>query len=890
MSENTFDPHAPLRDDVRRLGAMLGRVVCRREGEEVFALVERVRGLAKEARAENETALRELRDILDARSHDTTLAVTRAFAHFLSLANIAEQYHRTRRRRDYLEDEAGPPQAGSLDEGFARLLAAGVAPEDLATALAETELEFVLTAHLTEVNRRTILQRHRRIAELLAARERVDLPPAEHDRLDEETEREIAIIWDSDEILRRRPTPLEEANGGLLVFEQTLWEAIPRFYRALDASLERHTGRTLPLEAAPIRFGSWMGGDRDGNPNVTADVTRRVAGLGRWMGCDLLWKEVDQLRAELSLETAGRELRARVGPEREPYRRWLGLVRDRLAAARAVARATLRGEVASDEDRERAYRRRAELREDLLVVRDSLHETGQELVARGRLRDLLRRVAVFGLDLVRLDLRQESTRHTDALDAITRAIGLAPYGDLDEAARCAFLESELAGRRPLLPRRFEADDEVTECLATFTAIAGIEREALGNYVISMARQASDVLAVELLQREAGVAESLPVVPLFETLDDLERAPRVVARLLDSPPIRERIAARGGRFEVMIGYSDSAKDAGLLAAAWALQRAQEDMTREARSRGVELIFFHGRGGAVGRGGGPTHEAILSLPSGSVGRAMRVTVQGEVVQEQLGLTEIALRQFEQSTTAMLAARLTPPAPPEDAWRSRADELARVSCAAYRDVVREDPEFVPYFRGVTPEPELAELNVGSRPARRRSGGGVESLRAIPWNFAWTQTRLLLPSWLGIGAALEDALATPDGATELRRMARDWPFFRSFLHLAEMVAAKVEPEVHALYEKVLAPPGVSTLGPRLAAAFARTRDAVLRTLEHDELLETNEVIRRSIEVRNPYVDPLNVIQAIVLARYRERPDEATRDALHVAVNGIAAGLRNTG
>jgi phosphoenolpyruvate carboxylase len=891
MSDENDDSLAPLRQDVRDLGAMLGRVIRRRAGDEVYETVERVRGLTIAARKEDATALDELRALFERLPLDHAVAVSRAFAHFLALANIAEQHHRTRRRRAYQEATAAP-QSDSLEATLAKLRSEGISGEELRRAVLDGQLEFVLTAHPTEINRRTVLQRHRRIAELLAARDRYDLTPREERKLSDDLEREIAITWDTDEILRRRPSPLEEANAGLLVFEQTLWEALPRYARLLDELLQQHAGEGLPLDVAPIRFGTWMGGDRDGNPNVTADTTRRVVALGRWLASQLYWKEIDALRAELALESAGRELRARVGPEPEPYRRWLGQIRERIESTRAFAHARIHGDALPPEGDEetRAYVRAGELQEDLMVLRRSLVETGQELVAEGRLDDLLRRLACFGLDLARLDIRQESTRHTEVLDAVTRALGLDLYSSLDEEGRLSFLEAELGNRRPFLPFGLECEADARECLDTFEALAEIESESLGAYVISMARSASDVLAVELLQRASGIRQPLRVVPLFETLDDLKNAPEIVARLLQSSFIQSRIAERGGRLEVMIGYSDSAKDAGLLAAAWELQRAQAAMSAVARAAGVELVFFHGRGGTIGRGGGPAHEAVRALPPGSVGRGLRVTVQGEVVQEQFGLVEVALRHCEQMTSALLRARLKPAAEVPAAWANRLDDLAAQSCRAYRGVVRDHPDFVAYFRGVTPEPELGELNVGSRPARRRASGGVESLRAIPWNFAWMQTRLLLPSWLGSGAALSAALADEQSREELRAMARDWPFFRGFVQLLDLVVAKVEPEVHGLYERVLHPPAAESLGRHLREAFAETRASLLLLREQERPLEDQAVIRRSIELRNPYVDPLNVVQALVLDRLRRDPSPEYRDALHLAVNGIAAGMRNTG
>lgn len=876
------DPHQPLRDDVRELGEMLGDTVRLAEGAECFEAVERVRRLSKRARAGDEEADEELTAFLTAMPDAEALPVARAFAQFLSLANIAEQHHRIRRRRDYLRDPGGAPQRGSIEEVFARLLASGVEPAALRELVCDIHIDLVLTAHPTEVNRRTLLQKHHRVAALLDEADQGDRTPGERRATEIELRREITGIWYTDEILRRRPTVVEEANGGLLIFEQTLWDAIPRFARGLDDALTRHTGGGLPLGTAPIRFGSWMGGDRDGNPNVTPDATRRVCALARWMAADLYWHEVDRLRADLALEPASDELRALVGDGREPYRELLRGVRDRLDVTRRHAEAIVHQTALPDGE---PYLVADELREPLMVLWRSLHAVGAGLVAEGGLLDLLRRVDVFGLTLVRIDVRQEADRHTDLLDAVTRELGLGSYAKWSESERQEFLVRELQSRRPLIPRGLSCSDDARDVLDTFDVIAGQPEGSLGAYVISMATAPSDVLAVELLQREARVPRPLRVVPLFETLSDLEGAGAAVGRLLDLPWYRERTA---GAVEVMIGYSDSAKDTGLLAASWALYRAQEAMLEACRQRGVTLTLFHGRGGTVGRGGGPAHQAIGALPPGTVGRAMRLTEQGEVIQAKYGLADIAMRSLELMLTAVTEANLRPPPAPKAEFRALMDRLSETAKATYRGVVRQDPQFVPYFRAVTPEQELGGLNIGSRPARRRAGGGVESLRAIPWIFAWTQTRLLLPSWLGVGAALRAALDGPDRKT-LLEAASAWPYFRTQLSLVEMVVAKTAPNIHARYERLLCPAELRPLGESLQALLAGTRSAIIEVMGEGELLEQNTTLRRSVDVRNPYVDPLNILQAEILRRIRAG-DDTLADVLWVTVNGIAAGMRNTG
>ena len=871
------DPHAPLRDDVRLLGQLLGETLSEQGGSRLFETVEAVRRLSKAARTGSTSAATALRGLLADLEVDEAREVARAFAHFLALANIAEQHHRVRRRRAWRAREAAP-QRGSVADVLDRLEAQEV---DLHEAVARLDIELVFTAHPTQVARRTILRKHERIAELLDQRDRADLDPWNREQLVAALKREITSSWCTDEIRRKRPTPVDEARGGLAVIEATVWGAVPVYLRVLDGELRKRTGEGLPLTATPIRFGSWMGGDRDGNPRVTASVTREVLLRSRWMANDLYRREVHALVDELSLAEATPELRAVAGEHPEPYRALLKQLRADLELTNRAIEARLAGEPApapiSSLD---------QILGPLQLCYDSLHAVGAGVVADGRLLDLIRRCHVFGLNLVRLDLRQEADRHTQALDAITERLGLGSYAAWSEDERQDFLVRELQNPRPLLPRDTDFPADVVEVLDTLRAIADQPADALGAYVISMASTPSDVLAVWLLQKELGVKHPLRVVPLFETQADLDGAGDALRTLLGLPLYRERL---GGRQEVMIGYSDSAKDAGRLAAAWALYQAQEQLVAVAAEEGIQLTLFHGRGGTVGRGGGPTHKAILSQPPGSIDGTLRVTEQGEVIQAKFGFPGIAERTLELYTSAVLEASALPPCLPDAAWRATMDTLGERAAAAYRAVVRHHPDFVPYFRTVTPEPELGTLNIGSRPARRRAGGGVESLRAIPWVFAWMQCRLLLPSWLGVGDALQQAIDAGE-LEALREMARSWPFFRSTLDLIDMVLAKTEPQVFALYDEVLVAPELRTMGEELLAKLATTRTAVLAVLEQDEHLQGLPVIQRSIAVRNPYVDPLNVLQVELLGRVRAAPASELSDALLVTVNGIAAGMRNTG
>jgi phosphoenolpyruvate carboxylase len=882
------DPNKPLRDDVRLLGELLGDVLRAHEGEALFQQVERVRALAKRARAGSDADFETLARELSQLPVDSALPLARAFAHFLNLANIAEQHHRIRRRREYRRDPAAQPQRGSCEDVFSRLIAAGIPPARLHEAVCSLRIELVLTAHPTEISRRTLVQKYNRIAASLDALDRTDLIPVERDAFTASLLREVTAAWGTAEVRPERPSVLDEVRAGLIVFEQSLWHALPHYLRVVDRALAERTGRGLPSGTAPIRFGSWIGGDRDGNPNVTPDVTRRTCLLHRWMAADLYLREIEALRDELSLSDAADHVRRLSGDAREPYREVLRGVRTRLMATRRWAEASLQDttDLAPPAD---AYLRADEFAAVLDACDASLRSTGFDILAEGRLLDLRRRLTVFGLVLARVDIRQDSARHNQALSAITRAVGLGSYEEWDEAARIEFLLRELAGTRPLTPKQVDASAEVQDTLDTFRAIADIPADSLGAYVITMASAASDVLAVMLLQKEAGVAPPLRVVPLFETSHDLENAGRVLDQLLSLDWYRDRIQ---GRQEVMIGYSDSAKDVGRLAASWDLYRAQEEIVATCQRHGVHVTLFHGRGGSVGRGGGPTHLAIMSQPAGSIDGTLRVTEQGEMLQALFGLPDIALRTMEVYTSGTLEGWLTPAPPASAEWRACMDRLRDAARRAFRGIVYEHPRFVEYFHAATPEAELSEMNIGSRPARRKTPdaeAGVKSLRAIPWQFAWTQTRLLLGAWLGAGDALEQALVRGE-REQLRTMYEQWPYFRSVIELIEMVLAKSDGRIAAEYDRRLVPAELQPLGAELRARLGRVIGGVLEVTGQRALLESNPVLRRSIDVRNPYVDPINLVQIELLRRLRAREDERVKAALLVTINGVAAGMRNTG
>lgn len=876
------DIDARLREDVHLLGELLGQTIRAQYGQGFLDKIELIRTGAKAARRGSAEGAKQLTATLDGLGEDELLPVARAFNQFLNLANIAEQYHRIRRRTP---KEPEPFENRVLAELLARLRKSGLGAEGLARQVADLEIELVLTAHPTEVARRTLIQKYDAIAAQLAAGDHSDLLPEERQAVQEKLQRLIAEAWHTDEIRRTRPTPVDEAKWGFAVIEHSLWHALPDFLRHVDRTLQETLGERLPLSAAPIRFASWMGGDRDGNPNVTAAITREVLLLARWMAADLYLRDVDSLAAELSMQQASDELRGEVGDLAEPYRALLKQLRERLRATRAWAeRAIHTGEEPGAE----VLQDNRELLEPLQLCYRSLQACGMGVIADGDLLDTLRRAATFGLFLARLDVRQDSTRHASAMAEITEHLGLGNYTEWDESVRQEFLLEELASRRPLLPANYQASPETAEVLATCRVVAQAPAASLGSYVISMAGQPSDVLAVQLLLKECGLQRPMRVVPLFETLDDLDNAGPCIDRLLSLDSYRTRLA---GPQEVMIGYSDSAKDAGTLAAAWAQYRAQESLVDLCRHHGVELLLFHGRGGTVGRGGGPAHAAILSQPPGSVAGRFRTTEQGEMIRFKFGLPDIAEQNLNLYLAAVLEATLQPPPVPEPAWREEMDRLAADGVLAYRAVVRENPQFVEYFREATPEQELGRLPLGSRPAKRREGG-VESLRAIPWIFAWTQTRLMLPAWLGWEDALFKAIERGEGAL-LSRMRKEWPFFTTRIDMLEMVLAKADREIAQLYDERLVQSELRPLGAHLRDLLSQSVRVVLGLTGQSQLLAHAAETRESIGVRNTYLDPLHLLQAELLARSRRCTGDACgglEQAMLVTVAGIAAGLRNTG
>jgi len=920
----TREVDLPLHEDVRKLAAALGRVIRRLEGDEAFQTVETLRRDARARRREEAGAptLEQLLERVDALPLPLAATAARAFTLFFLLINTAEQVHRVRRTRVYARDAEAAPQPASARWTMRKLRADGRSADDVLGAISRLDVRPVLTAHPTESTRRTLLALQARVAEILLNWE--STPHSERRALDEVLDGEIELLWLTAEIRSDRPTVLDEVSTGLWYLETRLIDAGAAARDALMRAFEDEFGATadalrIPV---PIRIGNWVGGDRDGNPNVTPATTvaaaRRASHVmlgryGRALG-DLI--ERLSLSAQLAppSETLLKSLEGdrailpdvwaanRTRNESEPVRLKLSFMAARIAATRRVVASRDAGAPRPEVP---AYADVSQFEADLLMVRESVLLAGAVEACRTVLDPTIAIVRAHGFFGFMMDIRDHADLHRAAVDDITTALGLPA---LDAAA----MRVELAGRRPLVGGHLPVNDATTRVLDTFRAIATIQDEsgqpAASTYIVSMAREAEDLLRVLLLARETGLADlahdpptsRIDVVPLFETLDDLDRAPDVMRSLLADPVYRRQLAARGNRQEVMLGYSDSAKDAGLLSASWALYRAQEALASLFHGSDVELVLFHGRGGGVGRGGGsPVHRALSALPPGTIDGHIKITEQGEIISQQFGLLPVAERTLEVTVSGVLLHGFTDWRRNQDAaevqrFRAIVDSLAERSYRLYHELVHEKTELFTLFRAATPIAELADARFGSRPAYRPGANpGIEGIRAIPWAFGWTQIRLMLTGWLGVGTALAEACASPDGLRELQHMSKAWPFFDDFLAKVEMVCAKTDLGIARAYVERLG--GNAELLSMLETEYQRTVDSVLSIRGTAHLIDDVPVLQAAIALRNPYVDPLSLIQIALLRRKRALPETSdervlVEEILATTLSGIAQGLRNTG
>ncbi len=906
-----------LREDRRLLGRLLGDVIAEQVGPRTRDLVETIRrtavrfrrSLAEPALAGDAQAVKaELEARLDALPIEETLHVVRAFSYFSFLLNIAEDAHQHRRRQAHARSGA-PPRPGSLGYALERA-AAGRTADDLLAWFARARVSPVLTAHPTEVQRQSILECEREIARL------VMLPgsPAR----DRALRAEVLRLWLTAMLRLTKLAVADEIANALAYFRLTFIPEIPRLYADLEEALRaRYALEREPRLAPFLTVGSWVGGDRDGNPNVDARTLEIALHQQARLILAHYLEEVNLLGRELGL--SGRlmptprevlELAARSGDESEqradePYRRILSGIYGRLAAA---AR-TLAGLEATPAPRfERApYGSAAEFATDLDLIARGLEAQGAGPLAEGRLRALRRKVSVFGFHLAAIDLRQSSDEHAQAVAELLARVGVEPaYAKLDEARRTALLARELAGPRPLRSPHFGYSPQLERELGVVDAAAQAQRDlgsgAVSKYIISHCESVSDLLEVGVLLREAGLLRpdggnaeiDVDVIPLFESIADLERCGGIMREAFEHPVYRAWVRARGDEQEVMLGYSDSNKDGGYLSSSWTLYKATLDLMRACRMHGVRLRLFHGRGGTVGRGGGPSYEAVLSQPPGSVDGALRLTEQGEVIASKYADPENGRHNLEILAAATLEASLDPNPGTDGGGRHAAimEELSALALAAYRGLVRGTPGFMDYFREATPFSEIVRLNIGSRPASRRPSQSLEDLRAIPWVFSWSQCRVMLPGWYGFGTAVSRWLEEKRGTLdELRGMHGQWPFFRAVLSNLDMVLAKTDLGIGERYAELAEPRLREAVFPRIAAEWHATRDALFAITGATDFLADNPTLARSIRNRFAYLDALNHIQLALLRRYRGGDaEERTVRAIHLTINGIASVLRNSG
>jgi phosphoenolpyruvate carboxylase len=924
----TRDNEKPLVEDIRLLGRLLGDVIREQEGVQAYELVERIRKLSVAFRRDaDQDADRALKTLLKSLSGDQAVSVIRAFTYFSHLANLAEDRHHIRRR--VIHERAGDTHEGSIEVALARLRWAGIQPRAIVQALAHSYVSPVLTAHPTEVQRKSILDAERDIAHLLTARDEIRARALPRDAL---APRELAAneslirarvmqLWQTRLLRFTKLTVADEIENALSYYEATFLREIPKLYDNLERALG-HAG-----VASFLRMGMWIGGDRDGNPHVNADTLayalRRQCEVAlrhylteiHWLGSELSQSALLVQTSPAMRALAERSPDTNEHRQDEPYRRALAGMYARLAA---TLQAYTGGEAARHAlAPQNPYLRAEELSADLRTIRDSLLAAhGQALVAP-RLAPLIRAVEVFGFHLATLDLRQSSDQHQEVVaELLATARVEARYADLDEAARRELLMRLLCDARPLRVMDAAYSERTQSELSIFERARALRErfgpQSIRHYIISHTETVSDLLEVLLLQKEVGLLTGtldgnahagLIVVPLFETIEDLRNAAPIMREFYDLPGIARMVQRSGGEQDIMLGYSDSNKDGGIFTSNWELYRAEIALVdlfdQLANSHNIQLRLFHGRGGTVGRGGGPSYEAILAQPPGTVRGQIRLTEQGEVIGSKYANPEIGRRNLETLVAATLEATLLQATKPATrAFLATAETLSQASLRAYRKLVYETPGFTDYFFGATPIREIAQLNIGSRPASRKAGQRIEDLRAIPWGFSWGQCRLTLPGWYGFGSAVQTFLQdTPDqsrkdGLALLQKMYRHWPFFRTLLSNMDMVLAKSDLALGSRYAELV---GDARLRKRIFSAieaeWQRTVDALQAITGERQRLAGNPALQRSIRHRFAYIDPLHHLQVELVRRYREgRSDERVQRGIHISINGIAAGLRNTG
>ena len=885
---------------IRLLGEILGNIIKEQEGLSVFNKIEKIRALSKSSRGKrgkntiNRSFTKLKREISTLNSKDT-LVIARSFSKFLDFSNIAESLfsihniHDHNIRKTQETNEIVILEEAILDVFKNKSLSLNRFYE---TAI-NLKIEIVLTAHPTEVKRRTLIQKYAKINHLLDSfnnlriftKQNINL---EKNLLQNNLHEEITSVWKTDEIKRSRPTPVEEAKWGLAVIEDSLWNAIPKICSRFNNSVKYYTNKDLPINFSPIVFGSWMGGDRDGNPNVTAKTTKEVILLSRWEAASLYEKEFTKLIQSLSLHDCSKKIKKVVGKTWEPYRVFLRPIRNKLNQTQKEIESCLKENRMPKQTL--LVQSINEIIQPLNDVYSSLSLVKCQIIADGIVLDLIRRAHTFGLNLTKLDIRQEAARHYKLITSVCKKLGIADYSKLSEEEKIQFLSKEYKSKRPLIPRNIKLDADDRETWTTFKMISESPRECLGAYVISMASNVSDILVVMLLQKEAGIKSCLRIVPLFETLSDLQNSHIVMENLFKHSWYVNYFKKNQ---EIMIGYSDSSKDAGKFAASWAQYCAQEKLGNIATKYKIKLTLFHGRGGSVGRGGGPVYAALLSQPPGTVNARTRVTEQGEVIQQKYGSESLAEYSLGTYIGAVLEATLSPPIQPKKEWRNLMDEMSILSSESYRGYLNNNKNFLRYFDEITPKNILDKLYIGSRPSKRKKSQDIKDLRAIPWVFAWTQIRLVLPAWLGTTEALQ--LASRDkNKLILKDMLYRWPFFYEMMDMLDMILTKTNQRVIEYYEECLADNDLKKIGRNLRKNLSLLI-GLNKKLIPSHILNQRKEFRKSILIRDTYAEILNLLQANIMLRLSKKnidrkQKEILMEAMIVTISGISAAMKNTG
>ena len=883
-------PTKSLRDDVRLLGNILGNVIKKQEGQTFFNLVEKIRKLSKANRAniKQQDSYKKISKTLSQINPSNTYKLTRAFSHFMNFINLAESIDASRTLDEFENNKAKANKNIFIEEIFEELFKdRKISSNKIYNTAKNLNIGIVLTAHPTEVKRRTLIQKYHNITELLEQRELMKSFPSKQKIIDRKLYDEITIIWNTDDLKRTKPSPFDEARWGLAIIEDSLWETIPKVYRRLNNIFVKNMGKGLPKNFNPIEFGSWMGGDRDGNPNVTAEVTKEVILLSRWEAAKLYEKSLTKLIRSYSMGKCSKEIKKKTGESFEPYRVYLRPLRDKMRIThRSIEQHLVYNKPLNEQI---LLNSREEILKPLRVVRKSLEENQNENLASGELLDLMRRAKCFGINLARLDIRQESSRHSQLIAEYIKRKYQQNYYKWSENKKIKFLANQIKKKRNLLTNFEFKNKENKEVWSTFKTISKQPDECLGAYVISMTSSISDIVTVSFLQKEAQIKNKLRVVPLFETLDDLINSKAIMNSLFQEKWYRKLI---NNKQEVMIGYSDSSKDAGKICASWHQYKAQEEIVKLAKKFKIDVTFFHGRGGSAGRGGGPIQATLRSQPPYSVNGKIRITDQGEVIQQKYGYEPLAKYNLCSYIGAVTEATLNPPPAPKKNWRDLIEKMSDISKSSYRKNINQNSDFIRYFKTVTPHVSLGKLLIGSRPSKRKNVDNIKSLRAIPWVFAWTQIRLMLPAWLGSAEALRYSSIKKFKST-LLDMERNWPFFNSMLDILDMVISKVDPEISKVYEKYLADHKLVRIGKKLRYQF-ETIKKLNKKITPKEIINARKQFRNIIVARNIYTEVLNVIQPIVISKLKITKGKENKknlnDALLTSIAGISAAMKNTG